>query len=221
MSKKDLDRARDIDARALELQRKFSHDRFLVIRKELFAHLKDPALTIRPDGITFNQACISKLENVVYIRLLVNDIDKQVAIEECDENYRNALRWCVVKPDGSRKSRKITCKEDGFSQMVYEMMGWDSSKRYKMLGFLIEDKEDNNKPVFIFDLTMTENFPLKRESKKTAVEKNTVAEETAISVDNTESSDKVAGGESKFGETMNEEKERQGLIKVRRFSEIM
>lgn len=86
MSKKDLDRARDIDARALELQRKFSHDRFLVIRKELFAHLKDPALTIRPDGITFNQACISKLENVVYIRLLVNDVDKQVAIEECDEN---------------------------------------------------------------------------------------------------------------------------------------
>ena len=34
-----------------------SYENFRVIRKELFAHLRDPALTIRPDSITFNTVC--------------------------------------------------------------------------------------------------------------------------------------------------------------------
>ena len=51
----------------LELERSFSHDRFNIIRKELFAHRNDAACTIRPDGITFNQSCINGLKDVVYI----------------------------------------------------------------------------------------------------------------------------------------------------------
>lgn len=36
------------------------------MRKELFAHLRDPAIVIRKDSITFNTACITGLEDVVY-----------------------------------------------------------------------------------------------------------------------------------------------------------
>ena len=61
MNDTNINRAREIEERAMEYQQSFSYENFRVIRKELFAHLRDPALTIRPDSITFNTACINKL----------------------------------------------------------------------------------------------------------------------------------------------------------------
>ena len=52
------------DAKAEELESTFSYDGYQVVRKELFAHLRDPAIVIRKDSITFNTACISGLGSV-------------------------------------------------------------------------------------------------------------------------------------------------------------
>ena len=46
MSNEEMSREREIEDKALEYQRSFSYENFRVIRKELFAHLHDPALTI-------------------------------------------------------------------------------------------------------------------------------------------------------------------------------
>ena len=45
---------RDMDEVAVEIERTFSYDGYQVCRKEMFAHLRDPAVTIRKDSITFN-----------------------------------------------------------------------------------------------------------------------------------------------------------------------
>ena len=171
MSNNDINRAREIEDRALEYQRDFSYERFRVIRKELFAHLRDPAMTIRTDSVTFNSACINKLEDVVYIKFYIDHNAKQLAIKECDPDDKNAIRWCIEKKDGTRKSRKITGRE--FSNMIYTLMEWDRKKRYKIIGFLIEvDGED----VFLFDLTMTEKFDTKKGTKKKTLEEATQVE---------------------------------------------
>ena len=171
MSNNDINRAREIEERALEYQRDFSYERFRVIRKELFAHLRDPAMTIRTDSVTFNSACINKLEDVVYIKFYIDHNAKQLAIKECDPDDKNAIRWCIEKKDGTRKSRKITGRE--FSNMIYTLMEWDRKKRYKIIGFLIEvDGED----VFLFDLTMTEKFDTKKGTKKKTLEEATQVE---------------------------------------------
>lgn len=143
----ELDRSREIELRRQEYERTFSYDGYQTTRKELFAHQRDPALTLRPDSITFNTACINSFENVVYIKIHVNKILQRIAITPCTQDDKNALRWCIAKPD-KRKSRKITGKD--FSEMIYKMMGWDTKKRYKMLGFKIKDKNGN--PVYVFDL---------------------------------------------------------------------
>ena len=62
-----------------------------------------------------------------------NDL-KRIVVRGCDENDKDALRWCVAKPD-KRKSRKMSCKP--FATLVYQEMGWDSECRYKMLGYRI------------------------------------------------------------------------------------
>ena len=50
----------------------FSYEGYQVVRRELFAHLREPAVVIRRDSVTFNTACIAGLEDAVYIQILVN-----------------------------------------------------------------------------------------------------------------------------------------------------
>ena len=80
------------DAKAEELESTFSYDGYQVVRKELFAHLRDPAIVIRKDSITFNTACISGLEDVVYVHVMSQE-------NEISEN--------ILLPDLAKQSESI------------------------------------------------------------------------------------------------------------------
>lgn len=148
------------DAKAEELESTFSYDGYQVVRKELFAHLRDPAIVIRKDSITFNTACISGLEEVVYVHVMFNSDLKRIVVRGCDENDKDALRWCIAKPD-KRKSRKMSCKP--FSELVYNEMGWDSDCRYKILGYRINFEGET---LYVFDLLVPEIFHEGQKRKK-------------------------------------------------------
>lgn len=126
-------------------------------------HLRDPAIVIRKDSITFNTACITGLEDVVYVHVMFNNDLKRIVVRGCDENDKDALRWCVAKPD-KRKSRKMSCKP--FATLVYQKMGWDSECRYKMLGYRITFEGET---LYVFDLLVPEIFH-EGQRKKNAVD---------------------------------------------------
>jgi hypothetical protein len=155
------------EQRRREYEESFSYDGYEVVRKELFAHLRDPAVTIRRDSVTFNTACINGLEDVVYIQIEINRELKRMVIRGCGENDKDALRWCIAKPD-KRKSRKMSGRE--FSSGLYNTMGWDENCRYKILGYRIEFEGET---LYIFDLTVPEIF--RERPKKT---KDAKVEET-------------------------------------------
>jgi hypothetical protein len=93
-----------------------------------------------------------------------------MVVRKCDENEKDALRWCVAKPD-KRKSRKMTNKL--FSAMMYEMMGWNTDCRYKILGHKISYEEET---IYIFDLTETEIFmDIKRKNNESQANDNAAA----------------------------------------------
>lgn len=125
---------------------------FQVVRREFVSHSYDPAMTVRSNSITFNNACISRLEKAKYIQFLINPELKALAIRPCSENARNAVRWCTVKAD-KRKSRQITCRE--LTERLYELMGWEKVYRYKLQGF---GHEMSGAEVYVFDLTCDESF---------------------------------------------------------------
>ena len=151
----------NIDQKALELAQDFSYEGYQVVRRELFAHLREPAVVIRRDSVTFNTVCIAGLEDAVYIQILVNQENKRMVVRKCEENDKDALRWCVEKPD-KRKSRKMTNKL--FSAMIYDMMGWDLDCRYKMQGYKITHEDET---MYIFDLLEPEIYmDTKRKRKK-------------------------------------------------------
>ncbi|MCD8109532.1 MAG: hypothetical protein LUE14_05470 [Clostridiales bacterium] len=164
-----------LDQRAQELAQDFSFDGYQVVRKELFAHLRDPAVVIRRDSVTFNTACIDGLEDVVYINILVNSAKQKVVIRKCGENDKDAIRWCVAKPD-KRKSRKISGKV--FTAKLYKDMNWNADCRYKVLGYRISFEGET---IYIFDLTETEIF-LDTRKKKSRGAEGVTAEGTVVSL---------------------------------------
>ena len=178
-----------VDQKAIELAEDFSYEGYQVVRRELFAHLREPAVVIRRDSVTFNTACIAGLEDAVYIQILVNQDNKRMVVRKCEENDKDALRWCVAKPD-KRKSRKMTNKI--FSAMMYEMMGWNLDCRYKILGHKITFEDET---IYVFDLMETEIFldikgkRVKKDTESQAITENANnIEETATGDTDTERS---------------------------------
>ena len=155
-----IENTENADQKALELAQDFSYDGYQVVRRELFAHLREPAVVIRRDSVTFNTACIAGLEDAVYIQILVNQDNKRMVVRKCEENDKDALRWCIEKPD-KRKSRKMSNKL--FSAMMYDMMGWNTDCRYKILGHKITHEDET---MYIFDLLETEIFMDTKRKKK-------------------------------------------------------
>lgn len=182
-----------MDQKAIELAEDFSYDGYQVVRRELFAHLREPAVVIRRDSVTFNTACIAGLEDAVYIQILVNQDSKRMVVRKCEENDKDALRWCVAKPD-KRKSRKMTNKI--FSAMMYEMMGWNLDCRYKILGHKITFEDET---IYVFDLMETEIFldikgkraKKDTESQFTTEKANSIEETASNSIDNERSVEEI------------------------------
>lgn len=152
----------EYDERALEIEREFNYDGYQIVRREMFAHLREPAVTIRNDSITFNTACIEGLEDTVYIQVMVSDDQHRMAIKKCNENDKDAIRWCIAKPD-KRRSRTIKGK---FSKMIYSLMNWTVGCRYKILGHKINYKGET---LYVFELDECEIF--RERPKRTKAER--------------------------------------------------
>ena len=148
------------DPQAAEIEKSFSYDGYKVVRGELFSHLREPSVTIRKDSTTFNTACINGLEDAVYIHFMLNKEKGILAIRKCEEDDKDAVRWCIAKPD-KRRSRKITGK--GFSELVYDMMGWNTDYRYKIMGHRITFEGET---IYVFILSDAEVFFNKKRIKK-------------------------------------------------------
>jgi hypothetical protein len=153
------------DEKAAEIQKTFSYDGYQTVRRELFAHLREPQMTIRKDSITFNTACIEGLEDTVYIQILVNQDQKRLVIKKCEKDDRDSLRWCIQKND-KRKSRKITGRQ--FCNMIYKMMSWDNLCRYKILGHRIDYQGET---LYAFELDDAEIFRERPKRTKAELEK--------------------------------------------------
>jgi len=149
---KPLSKEEREEAARIALEAGFSFDGYQVVRREFFSHRFDPTLTIKGNSIIFNNACISRLEQVIYVQVLVNPTAEKLVIRPCSEGARDAIRWCVTRDD-KRKSRQITCGL--FTAKLYDMMGWEALYRYKLQGTRINYQGEQ---LYVFDLTSTEAF---------------------------------------------------------------
>lgn len=119
---------------------------FQVVRAQLFSTRLYPAVTISRGKLRFNTACMKRFEDVEYVELLFNSVEKCLAVRPCDKSCPNAIRWGTFQ-EGKWIVREKSCR--GFSAPLYEIMGWKEELRYRMRGSFLGEGDDR---IMIFDL---------------------------------------------------------------------
>lgn len=126
---------------------------YQVTRAELFAHQREPAITIWEDRIKFNMACLRRFPGATHIQLLIHPEQKRLIIRPCDKDAPDALRWCSGGGEKDIKNRDMICRI--FAAKVFDLMKWGKQYRYKMLG---KPAVCDNEVLFLFRLSDFELF---------------------------------------------------------------
>lgn len=133
-------------------EEQFSYEGYQVVRGEFFAHMFEPSVTFNNCKVSANATCLRRLPTVDYIQFLVNPTEMKMAVRPCQEDEKDAFRWCNVKAD-KRKPRQITCPI--FFAKIANLMGWNPNYRYKLLGKVVRNDDEQ---LVLFDLTATETY---------------------------------------------------------------
>lgn len=136
----------------LEMGDSFDLEGFQIVRKEFFAHLREPSVSFNNCKFSVNSACLSKFPMTEYVQVMINRNTKILALRPCAEGARDSFAWCSASK-GKRKPRAITCKL--FFAKVVDLMGWNPNYKYKLLGRLIHA---NGEYLIAFDLHATEVY---------------------------------------------------------------
>ena len=85
--------------------------------------------------------------DVEYVELLLNSVDRCIAIRPCDKNNPNAIRWGRLK-EGRWCASTLGCR--GLAKALFDIMEWDEDLRYRFRGQFLE-QGDNKMMLFAFD----------------------------------------------------------------------
>lgn len=125
----------------------FCLDGYEIVRADFFTTTEKPKMTLGDNKIRFNTVCLKKFENVEYVEILLNTVEKCIAIRPCDKNSPNALRW-GKQEDGRWISTPRSIS--GFSIALFEITGWSTENKYRLCGQYVSDGDDQ---MILFDLT--------------------------------------------------------------------
>ena len=96
-------------------------------------------------GTVYDQELLKKIrENV---ELLLNSVERCIAIRPCDKNNPNAIRWGRLK-EGRWCASTLGCR--GLAKTLFDIMEWDEDLRYRFRGQFLE-QGDNKMMLFAFD----------------------------------------------------------------------
>lgn len=126
---------------------------YQVTKAELFAHSREPAITIWENKLKFNMACLRRFPGVTHIQILIHPEQKRMIIRPCEPDTPDSLRW--AKGGGAKElsNRDLICKV--FAAKVFDLMNWDPQYRYKMLG---KPATCDGEVLFLFKLNDFELF---------------------------------------------------------------
>lgn len=122
---------------------------YQVTKAELFAHTKEPAITVWEDRIKFNMACLRRFPGVTHIQLLVNPEAKRILVKPAPSKDSDAINW--IKNLSAPRTSKLECSM--FTKQLFETWGWDEAMRYRTNGKLVKF---DRKLMLLFDFNRPE-----------------------------------------------------------------
>ena len=120
---------------------------FQVTKAELFAHTREPAVTVWENRIKFNMACLRRFPGVTHIQLLIHPEQQRLIIRPCEADAPDSLRWAIGGGEKEIRNRDMICQI--FAAKLFEQY------RYKMLG---KPAISDNEALYLFKLNDFELF---------------------------------------------------------------
>lgn len=133
---------------AADVKKRLDLTGYEVVRAQYFSTMQNPAMTISNGRLRFNTACLKKFENVEYVELLLNSVERCIAIRPCNKNNPNAIRWGRLK-EGRWCASTLGCR--GLAKTLFDIMEWE---RICVIGFVVSfwNRADNKMRLFAYDL---------------------------------------------------------------------
>lgn len=105
-----------------------------------------PYVSVTINGVTFNKSVVMKLDYPTHVLLLVNEKEKKIAVQVCDEETPNAAPFYKEK-----KSGVISVRWNGRDLLntFQDIMGWNlKNDAYRIEGIHLKAER-----AILFDLT--------------------------------------------------------------------
>ena len=103
-------------------------------------------ITFAIDSVTFNAACVNLFPNDQYVVINIDETNQRIIIEPCDFYDRNSLKFANIKGE---KNVPRKCLTRFFCDMIYELMRWNRTARYKSMAIF---QEFGDKKIIVFNL---------------------------------------------------------------------
>lgn len=95
-----------------------------------------PYVSITNNGLTFNKSVIMKMNYPAYIRLFINEVDKQIAIQTCEKDDVKSVQFYKEKANGVLSVR-LNSKD--LINTIERMCDWDlKNASYRVNGIIEE-----------------------------------------------------------------------------------
>ena len=112
-----------------------------------------PYASFTQNGVTFNKSVTLKLGVPEYARFLINTDTKQVAVQACEADEKNATVFYRPKASGALSVRWNT---RDLLITIERLMGWNFREiSYRVDGLLLQDER-----AIVFDLSKATPLPL-------------------------------------------------------------
>ena len=116
---------------------------FQVVSGDMFSHVYDPSIGFTPDSVSFNTTCVSRLRYCPYVEILLNPVERMIAIRPCGKESPNAVKWVDARGKGNSMGAKAFCT------ILYQILGWDPDYSYRVPAVL---RSKGMESVLFFDL---------------------------------------------------------------------
>lgn len=104
-----------------------------------------PYISITNNGITFNKSVILKMRYPAYVKLLINEEDKQIAVQTCEEDDDKSVQFYKEKPNGVLSVR---WNAKDLINTIARLCDWDLRQTsYRVNGVLVPELN-----LMLFDL---------------------------------------------------------------------
>lgn len=122
---------------------------YQVVRRQDMGCVGKSSMKVTPSSLTLNTSSLQYFDSD-YVEILLNPVEKLIAIRPADEYTPGAVRWKKIK-DGKYAPCAIGCS--AFTSLVYELMQWPKLWNTSILAMVYKKRKD---VVMFFDLTQTE-----------------------------------------------------------------